>query len=55
LGGQASHLGSGRLLADNGLEVAGKALARWAYEHCVEHTFIEPGKPVQNAFIESFN
>jgi putative transposase len=44
-----------RLLTDNGPEFAGKALARWAYEHCVEHVFIEPGKPVQNAFIESFN
>lgn len=44
-----------RLLTDNGPEFAGKALARWAYEHCVEHMFIEPGKPVQNAFIESFN
>jgi len=44
-----------RLLTDNGPEFAGKALARWSYEHCVEHLFIEPGKPVQNAFIESFN
>lgn len=44
-----------RLLSDNGPEFAGAALARWAYEHCVEHQFIEPGKPVQNAFVESFN
>jgi putative transposase len=43
------------LLSDNGPEFAGSALARWAYEHCVEHRFIEPGKPVQNAFMESFN
>lgn len=32
-----------------------KALDRWAYEHCVELQFIQPGKPVQNAFVESFN
>lgn len=44
-----------KLLTDNGPEFTGKALARWTCEHCVEHQFIEPGKPVQNAFIESFN
>jgi putative transposase len=45
-----------RRLTDNGPEFAGKALARWADEHCVEHVFIQPGKPVQkNASIESFN
>ena len=31
------------------------ALDRWAYERGVKLSFIEPGKPVQNAFIESFN
>lgn len=30
-------------------------LERWADEHDVELLFIEPGKPTQNAFIESFN
>lgn len=44
-----------RILTDNGPEFASKALDRWAYEHCVELQFIQPGKPVQNAFIESFN
>ena len=44
-----------RLLTDNGPEFTSKALDRWAYEHCVELQFIQPGKPVQNAFIESFN
>lgn len=43
------------ILSDNGPEFTGKALNRWAYEHCVRHEFIEPGKPVQNAYIESFN
>lgn len=44
-----------RLITDNGPEFTSKALDRWAYEHCVELQFIQPGKPVQNAFVESFN
>ena len=44
-----------RILTDNGPEFTGKALDRWAYEHRVELEFIQPGKPVQNAFVESFN
>lgn len=35
-------------------EFAGKALDAWTYRHGVELQFIEPGKPVQNAYIESF-
>jgi len=31
------------------------ALATWAEERSVELDFIEPGKPVQNCFVESFN
>lgn len=44
-----------RIITDNGPEFTSKILDRWAYEHCVELQFIEPGKPVQNAFVESFN
>ena len=44
-----------RIITDNGPEFISKALDRWAYEHRVEHQFIQPGKPVQNAFVESFN
>ena len=44
-----------RLLTDNGPEFTGKALDRWAYEHRVKLEFIQPGKPMQNAFVESFN
>jgi putative transposase len=43
------------LVTDNGPEFAGRALDVWAYERGVKLRFIEPGKPVQNAFIESFN
>jgi putative transposase len=41
--------------ADNGPELRGRMLDQWAYEHGVRLQFIEPGKPVQNAHIESFN
>ncbi len=43
------------LILDNGPEFAGTALDAWAAQHGVQLHFIEPGKPVQNAFIESFN
>jgi len=40
---------------DNGPEFTSKALDKWAYENGVHLDFISPGKPTQNAFIESFN
>ena len=43
------------IVCDNGPEFAGKAMDRWAYEHGVALQFIRPGKPVENAFCESFN
>ena len=43
------------LVTDNGPEFAGKALDEWAYRHNVRLHFIEPGKPVENCYIESFN
>ena len=43
------------IVVDNGPEFAGKALDAWAYQWGVGLHFIEPGKPVQNAYIESFN
>jgi putative transposase len=43
------------LLTDNGPEFAGLALDRWAHERQVTHRFIAPGKPTQNAHLESFN
>lgn len=43
------------IVVDNGPEFASKALNAWAHRRGIELYFIEPGKPVQNAFIESFN
>jgi len=43
------------IVVDNGLEFRGRALAAWSERHRVRLQFIEPGKPTQNAFIESFN
>jgi len=41
--------------ADNGPELRGRVLDQWAYDHGVRLQFIEPGKPILNALIESFN
>lgn len=41
--------------SDNGKEFCGRAMAAWAYENGVSLRFIEPGKPNQNAYVESFN
>ena len=43
------------LIMDNGPEFTGKALDSWAYHHGVRLHFIDPGKPIQNAYVESFN
>jgi putative transposase len=40
---------------DNGPEFISRVVDQWAFEHGVALHFIEPGKPTQNAFIESFN
>lgn len=40
---------------DNGSEFFSKAMDSWAYRRGVQLEFIRPGKPVENAFIESFN
>ena len=40
---------------DQGPEFTCKALDQWAYQHGVQLKLIEPGKPTQNAYIESFN
>ena len=40
---------------DNGPEFTGKALDQWAYKQKISLRFIEPGKPMQNGYVESFN
>jgi putative transposase len=45
----------GVVLTDNGPEFTGGVLDQWADDNKVQLQFIEPGKPIQNAFIESFN
>ena len=40
---------------DNGPELTSRALDQWAYERGVRLRFIDPGKPQQNGYIESFN
>jgi putative transposase len=43
------------LVLDNGPEMTSKAMFFWAKRHGVKLHFIQPGKPTQNAFVESFN
>jgi putative transposase len=43
------------LRVDNGPEFISMALDRWAFAHGVALHFIQPGKPTQNAHVESFN
>lgn len=40
---------------DPGPEFTGKALDQWVYEHRIELRLIEADKPMQNAYVESFN
>lgn len=43
------------IVVDNGSEFASLVMDQWAHEKGVNLHFIAPGKPVQNAYIESFN
>jgi len=43
------------IVVDNGPEFISRALAAWSQETGVRLQFIEKGKPVQNAYVESFN
>jgi putative transposase len=44
-----------RIQVDNGSEFISKALDKWAYDNKVTLDFSRPGKPTDNAYIESFN
>ena len=43
------------ITVDHGPEFEGQVLDAWAYERGVRLNFIRPGKPIENAYIESFN
>jgi putative transposase len=43
------------ITVDHGTEFTSRALEDWAYRRGVQLDFIRPGKPVENAYIESFN
>src|SRR5438093_12461969 len=43
------------IVSDNGTELTSNAILFWAKQTKVDWHHIEPGKPVQNAFVESFN
>jgi len=43
------------LVSDNGPAFAGRTLDAWAYGRRIALRFIRPGKPIENAYIESFN
>jgi len=44
-----------QIVVDNGTEFTSRVVDQWAYQRGVQLHFIDPGQPVQNAFIESFN
>ena len=43
------------IVCDNGPELTSQNLDIWAYQNKVKLKFIQPGKPTQNAYVESFN
>ncbi len=45
----------GMIVSDNGTEFTSTAILGWAQDHRIAWHYIAPGKPTQNAFVESFN
>lgn len=43
------------IVSDNGTELTSNAVLRWTADQDIEWHYIAPGKPMQNAFVESFN
>jgi putative transposase len=50
----AAHGKPGTIGSDNGTELTSNAILTWTADSQVDWHYIDPGKPVQNAFIESF-
>ncbi len=44
-----------KIRCDNGPEMTSRHFLDWAHRRGIEIEYIEPGKPIQNAYIESFN
>jgi putative transposase len=42
------------IVSDNGAKFTSNAILRWADDHRIAWHYIDPGKPMQNAFAESF-
>ena len=51
----ARHGRPATIVSDNGTELTSTAILRWSQDQRVDWHYIAPGKPTQNAFIESFN
>jgi putative transposase len=45
----------GMIVSDNGTELTSNAVLEWCGEARIEWHYTAPGKPTQNAFVESFN
>jgi putative transposase len=45
----------GQIQSDNGSEFTSNVVLGWVHQRGIEWRYIEPGKPVQNSYIESFN
>ena len=43
------------IVSDNGPEFRGRDMDAWAFQHGIRLHFIDPGKPMQNGFVESVN
>lgn len=43
------------IVSDNGTELTSNAILKWSQDAQVEWHYIQPGKPMQNGFVESFN
>lgn len=45
----------GSIVSDNGTEFTCNAMLAWCQDNSIAWHFIAPDKPIQNAFVESFN
>jgi putative transposase len=44
-----------QIRSDNGPEFTSRALDQWAYENAIRWHYIQPGRPMENGYVESFN